>query len=41
LAALRSALIYISYRITLEMTITEQEIIAVNVGGNHDDLYQT
>ena len=40
LAALHSVSINISYRITLEMIITEKEIILVNVG-NHDEVYQT
>jgi mRNA-degrading endonuclease YafQ of YafQ-DinJ toxin-antitoxin module len=40
LAALHSESINLSYRITLEMIISEQEIILVNVG-SHDDIYQT
>jgi mRNA-degrading endonuclease YafQ of YafQ-DinJ toxin-antitoxin module len=40
LAALHSVSINISYRITLEMIITEKEIILVNVG-SHDEVYQT
>ena len=40
LAALHSVSINVSYRITLEMIITEKEIILVNVG-SHDDVYQT
>lgn len=40
LAALHSVSINISYRITLEMMITEQAIILVNVG-SHDEVYQS
>ena len=40
LSALHSISINLSYRITLEMIITEKEIILVNVGG-HDDVYQS
>jgi mRNA-degrading endonuclease YafQ of YafQ-DinJ toxin-antitoxin module len=40
LAALHSVSINLSYRITLEMIITEKEIILVNVG-SHDEVYQT
>ena len=39
LVALQSVSIKLSYRITLEMIITEKEIILVNVG-NHDEVYQ-
>ncbi|MGR8999621.1 MAG: plasmid stabilization protein, partial [Gammaproteobacteria bacterium] len=39
LATLHSVSININYRITLEMIITEKEIILVNVG-NHDEVYQ-
>ncbi len=39
LAALHSVSINLSYRITLEMIITEKEIVLINVG-NHDDVYQ-
>ncbi len=39
LASLHSASINLSYRITLEMIITEKEIILVNVG-SHDEVYQ-
>ncbi|MDO9105826.1 MAG: plasmid stabilization protein [Methylovulum sp.] len=40
LAALHSVSINLSYRITLEMMITENEIVLVNVG-SHDEVYQT
>lgn len=40
LAELHSVSINLSYRITLEMIITEKEIILVNVG-SHDEVYQT
>lgn len=40
LSGLHSISINISYRITLEMMITEKEIILINVG-SHDDVYQT
>ena len=40
LAALHSVSINISYRITLEIIVTEKEIILVNVG-SHDVVYQT
>lgn len=39
LSALHSVSINLSYRITLEILITEKEIILVNVG-SHDDVYQ-
>jgi mRNA-degrading endonuclease YafQ of YafQ-DinJ toxin-antitoxin module len=39
LAALHSVSINISYRITLEMIITEKEIILVNAG-SHDEVNQ-
>lgn len=39
LAALHAVSINLNYRITLEMVITEKEIILVNVG-SHDDAYQ-
>jgi len=39
LSALHSVSINLSYRITLEILITEKEIILVNVG-NHEDVYQ-
>lgn len=39
LAVLHSVSININYRITLEMIITEKEIILVNVG-SHDDVDQ-
>ena len=39
LAALHSVSINASYRITLEMVITDQEIILINVG-SHDDVYR-
>ena len=39
LAALHSVSIYLSYRITLEMIITDNKIILVNVG-SHDALYK-
>ncbi len=39
LAALYSVSINLSYRITLEMIITEKEIVLVNVG-SHDEVYQ-
>ncbi len=38
LAALHSVSINLSYRITLELLITEQEIILVNIGG-HETVY--
>jgi len=38
LAGLHSVSINISYRITLEMVISEQEIILVNIG-SHDEVY--
>ncbi|MBL0010170.1 MAG: plasmid stabilization protein [Nitrosomonas sp.] len=40
LSALHSVSINLSYRITLEILITEKEIILVNVG-SHEDVYQT
>ncbi|EIC30900.1 MULTISPECIES: type II toxin-antitoxin system YafQ family toxin [Methylomicrobium] len=40
LAALHSVSINLSYRITLEMIITEKEIVLINVG-SHDEVYQT
>jgi mRNA-degrading endonuclease YafQ of YafQ-DinJ toxin-antitoxin module len=40
LEALHSVSINLSYRITLEMIITEKEIVLVNVG-SHDEVYQT
>ena len=40
LAALHSVSINLSYRITLEMMITENEIVLVNVG-SHDEVYQS
>lgn len=40
LDALHSVSINISYRITLEMIITEKEIILINVG-SHDEVHQT
>jgi len=40
LGALYSVSINLSYRITLEMIITEKEIILVNVG-RQDEVYQT
>ena len=40
LEALHSISINLSYRITLEMIITEKEIVLVNVG-SHDEVYQT
>lgn len=39
LSALHSVSINISYRITLEIMITEKEIVLVNVG-NHDEVYR-
>ena len=39
LSALHSVSINLSYRITLEMIITEKEIVLVNIG-NHDEVYQ-
>ena len=39
LSALHSVSIKLSYRITLEILITEKEIILVNVG-SHEDVYQ-
>lgn len=39
LAGLHSVSINLSYRITLEMLITDQEIIPVNVG-DHDVVYR-
>ena len=39
LSALHSISINLSYRITLEMIITDKEIILVNVG-SHNDVYQ-
>ena len=39
LSALHSVSINLSYRITLEILITEKEIILVNVG-SHEDVYQ-
>ncbi|MCB2182237.1 MAG: hypothetical protein KQH63_09445 [Desulfobulbaceae bacterium] len=38
LAGLHSVSINITYRITLEMVISEQEIILVNIG-SHDEAY--
>jgi proteic killer suppression protein len=38
LAGLHSASINLSYRITLELLVTEEEIIPVNIGG-HDAVY--
>ncbi len=38
LAALHSVSINLSYRITLELLITEQEIILVNIG-DHETVY--
>ncbi len=38
LAGLHSVSITISYRITLEMVISEQEIVLVNIGA-HDEVY--
>ena len=38
LAGLHSVSINISYRITLEMVLSDQEIILVNIG-SHDDVY--
>ena len=38
LAGLQSVSINISYRISLEMVISEQEIILVNIG-THDEVY--
>ncbi|MBX3640391.1 MAG: plasmid stabilization protein [Nitrosomonas sp.] len=40
LAALHSVSINLSYRITLEMIISDTEITLVNVG-SHDDIYLT
>ena len=39
LSALHSVSINLSYRLTLEILITEKEIILVNVG-SHEDVYQ-
>jgi mRNA-degrading endonuclease YafQ of YafQ-DinJ toxin-antitoxin module len=39
LGALHSISINLSYRITLEMIITEKEIVLVNIG-SHDEVYQ-
>ena len=39
LANLHSASINLSYRITLELIITEKEIVLVNVG-SHEEVYQ-
>ena len=39
LSALHSVSINLSYRITLEMIITEKEIILINIG-SHDEVYQ-
>lgn len=39
MAGLHSVSINLSYRITLEMLITEQEIIPINVG-DHDAVYR-
>ena len=39
LSALHSVSINLSYRITLEMIITEKEIVLVNIG-SHDEVYQ-
>ncbi len=39
LAGLHSVSINLAYRITLEMLITEQEIIPINVG-DHDAVYR-
>lgn len=39
LSALHSVSINVSYRITIEMIISEHEIILVNVG-THDDVYR-
>ncbi|MBU2568774.1 MAG: type II toxin-antitoxin system mRNA interferase toxin, RelE/StbE family [Gammaproteobacteria bacterium] len=39
LADLHSVSINLSYRITIEMIISEKEIILVNVG-SHDEVYQ-
>ena len=39
LTTLHSVSINISYRITLEMSISEKKIILVNVG-SHDEVYQ-
>ena len=38
LQGLHSVSINMSYRITLELIVTEQEIILLNIG-NHDDVY--
>ena len=38
LAGLHSVSVNLSYRITLELLITEHEIVLVNVGG-HDEVY--
>jgi mRNA-degrading endonuclease YafQ of YafQ-DinJ toxin-antitoxin module len=38
LAGLHSVSINLSYRITLELLITESEIVPINVG-DHDELY--
>lgn len=39
LAGLQSVSINMSYRITIEMIITDREIIPINVG-DHDELYR-
>lgn len=39
LAGLHSVSINISYRITLEMVLSDQEIILVNIG-SHDEVYE-
>jgi mRNA-degrading endonuclease YafQ of YafQ-DinJ toxin-antitoxin module len=39
LTGLHSVSINMSYRITLEMIITEREVILINVG-DHDELYR-
>ena len=39
LSALHSVSINLSYRIALEMIITEKEIVLVNIG-SHDEVYQ-
>ncbi|NBS48535.1 MAG: plasmid stabilization protein, partial [Betaproteobacteria bacterium] len=38
LAGLHSVSINLSYRITLELVITESEIVPINVG-SHDEVY--
>ena len=38
LAGLHSVSINLSYRITMEMLITESEIVPINIG-DHDELY--